>query len=179
MRFLKLIVLLFLTLSETLVEAQVIKWQENRPLIWTDFKGKPDYGSGTVAVTYRKIIYDYKCEIRDSIYLVTFTLGCLFDSGSSWVLRKTMNNEYILGHEQLHFDIQELFTRKLASAFRSTVYTSNYKAEIRSIYDKYWGECGRMEATYDSETRHSNDRNMQYRWQLFIYEELKNLPKNY
>lgn len=161
------------------LKAQAIDWRENRPLTWADFKGKPDRNSGAAAVTYWNTVYTYKVEFRDCVYDITFNIRNVFDAQSSWVLWKSINNEYLLGHEQLHFDINELFTRKLAIELKTMVYTSNFKNEIDSIYNANRAECTTMEAQYDTETKHSNNSNMQYRWELFIYLDLKSLPSNY
>jgi len=178
MWFLKLITLLFLTLSSIFAKAQAIEWHEDRPLVWTDFKGKPDHNGGAVAVSYWNTVYTYKIEIIDSVYHITFDLKNLFDANLSWRKRDYWD-EYVLGHEQLHFDINELFTRKLAAAFHSAKFTSNYKSEIDAIYNKNRTRSAVMEALYDNETRHSNDQNMQYRWEFLIHLALRNLPRNY
>jgi len=179
MRLLKLIALLFLTFSPIFAKAQLIEWSEDRPLTWQDFKGRPDYKTGWGGVTFRNILYSYNCEFRDSVYKITFNIKSVFDTQKSWVKRAQMANDYALSHEQGHFDINELFARKMAAAFHSTVYSSNYKEEIKAIFDKYWAALNAMEAKYDAETEHSNNATMQYQWQLYISLMLKNLPRNY
>lgn len=177
--FLKIISLLFLLASPIFAKAQAIDWREDKPLTWEDFQGKADYKRGTVAVTSWLIDYTYNCQFQHCKYVITFNLRCLFDQKSSWRIRGDYYNEYVLRHEQLHFDIAELWTRKLSAAFRSTVYTANFKAQINDIYNKYLDECRKMQSKYDAETSHSENKNMQLRWQLFIYLELKNLLRNH
>ncbi|MDB5159521.1 MAG: hypothetical protein JWR50_4228 [Mucilaginibacter sp.] len=178
MRLLKLITLLILFISPTLLKAQAIEWQQDRPLTWNDFNGRPDYQSRYGAVSYWNIVYNYSPEYRDCSYIINFKIRNLFDKNASWE-RRDGESDYLLGHEQLHFDISEIFTRKLAAAFQSAVFTSNYKAEIDEIYSKIWAECGAMQVKYDSEAEHGSNKNMQLRWQLFVFLQLKALPRNY
>lgn len=170
--------LLILYVSPILVKGQAIEWNPDRPLTWNDFSGKPDYRSTHGAVSYWNITYTYQCENRDCTYIVIFNLKNLFDTQGSWVKRDA-ESDYLLSHEQLHFDICELFTRKLAAAFHATLFTSNFKAEIEEIYNKIRGECDAMQSKYDDESQHSKNTNMQYRWELYVYEQLKELPRNY
>lgn len=176
MQLKKLLTLLVISISPMLVKAQVIKWDANRPLTWADFKARPHDGSGSV--TYWGTRYTYKCDVFDCDYIITFDIANEFYTDASWVWWN-QQNDYLLNHEQLHFDINELYTRKLAAAFHSAVYTDNFKAEIEKIYNDTMAECAVMESKYDAETEHAGNTNMQYRWQLYIYLQLKALPRNY
>lgn len=89
------------------------------------------------------------------------------------------DDAYLLKHEQLHFDINELFTRKFAAAVNATVFTDNFRSEIQEIFNKNWAERCAMESRYDAESEHSRNSKMQYRWQLFVYLQLLHLPRNY
>jgi hypothetical protein len=178
MRLLKLIILSILTISSTLIKAQDIQWQADRPLTWKDFKGKPNFKTGYSAITFTSITYDINCQTKDSVsYAITFNLHCLFYPQASWVRTREHESDDLLSHEQLHFDIAELYTRKLAAAFHSAVFTRNYKEEIDDIYKKNAEEHRLMQVRYDTEVYRS--MNMQLRWQLYIYLQLKELPRNY
>ncbi|TSJ36508.1 hypothetical protein FO440_22000 [Mucilaginibacter corticis] len=180
MQILKPVVFLFLIISPTLTKAQqeVIRWDEKRPLVWSDFKGK--LGFGWSASTYSQIDYTYKVLNLDCEYIVTFDINNDFypKNSMSWS-HYNGDDDYLLHHEQLHFDITELFTRKFATALHSAVFTDNFKSEIAEIYNKNWAECEAMQSKYDAESEHSRNSKMQYRWQLFIYLQLKALPRNY
>jgi len=177
MQLKKLLLLLLIHTGLMPVKAQAIKWDEKRPLTWDDFKAYPQH-DGSGSVTYWGTAYDYKCVFSDCDYLLTFNIKNEFYPQASWVWWN-QRNEYLLGHEQLHFDINELYTRKLAAALYSAVYTENFKAEVEKIYNDTMSECAKMESKYDAETNHAGNVNMQYRWQLFIYLQLRALPRNY
>lgn len=178
MRLKNLTILLFLIIGPKLINAQVIKWQEDRPLKWDDFKGKPDYSQKAGAVTVWATNYTYNWENGDSTYIVTFNIENDFDVMGSWVLSDARTAD-LLRHEQLHFDINELFTRKMAAAFKSAIYTANIKAEIEKIHQKYKAESDAMEAKYDVETGHSKNRDKQLQWERYIKLQLLTLPRNY
>ncbi|GAB3920620.1 DUF922 domain-containing protein [Mucilaginibacter myungsuensis] len=178
MQFLNLTILFMLWVSPTVDDTRIVKWKEDRPLTWADFKGGPDYRAGAGSVIVWDTRYNYRVERRDTSYILTFTLDNVMYTDISWVMRDQMG-DYLLGHEQTHFDINELFTRKLAAAFKDAVFTSNYKAEMDTIFRQNRADCGAMESKYDKETSHAGNHNMQYRWQLFVFLELQKLPKNY
>ena len=174
----KLIVLLILIISPTLIKAQVIKWKEDRPLVWSDFKG--NLGFGWSATTNTQTNYSYKVLNIDCTYQITFDIETDFypKTSMSWS-HYNGDDAYLLKHEQLHFDITELFTRKLAAALHSKVFSDNFKAEIEEIYNENRNEWGAMESKYDAESEHSRNTKMQYKWELYIYLQLKALPRNY
>jgi hypothetical protein len=176
MRLLKLLFLLLLVNCAHPADAQYIPWEKDKPLVWKDFAGTPDENSSFTAVTSSHIEYSYHCEWRDSVYKVTFQLKNLFNTQRSWCKKR---NKDLLHHEQLHFDINEVFTRRLFVAFNSATYTANYKEEIRAIYDKFIAEERDFQTKYDSQTIHSKDWGSQVVWVQFIHKELDELPRNY
>jgi hypothetical protein len=178
MRFIILISILILAVSPKLSNAQVIKWEAGRPLVWGDYKGKPDYSQSAGAVTVWATNYTYNWNVINGTYVVTFNIENDFDMLGSWVLSDA-RTAALLRHEQLHFDINELYTRKMAAAFKSAVYTSNIKAEIEVIHQKYKAESDAMEAKYDAQTEHSKNAKMQSQWELYVYSQLNAIPRNY
>lgn len=95
-----------------------IVWSENRKLTWSDFKGKPDKNSAGSASTACKIeirpvnvLVDEKGNIQNYKPLKAVAL---FFPDLSWVKKK---KTHLLLHEQLHFDIVELYSRKLNRKF--------------------------------------------------------------
>jgi predicted secreted Zn-dependent protease len=72
---------------------------------------------------------------------------------------------YILAHEQAHFDITEIFARKLHKALMEYDFDqSTYKRDINSIYQRVVAEKEAFQAAYDKETDHSRNKRIQYEW---------------
>ena len=93
---------------------------------------------------------------------MTYKIKSLFSRTRSWGLHKT---DYILSHEQGHFDIAEIFARKLhkkMSEYRFDKRTCNKK--LGEIYDEIVEEKSEMQNDYDKETRHSINKEKQAQW---------------
>lgn len=146
---------------------EVIHWTKDYRLTWDDYKGKgnPSVGAAASTATYLGIDYNFSPEG------LTYTITCGFSKTRSWGLHKT---DYILGHEQGHFDIAEIFARKLHR--QMTTYKFNnatYQADLKKIYEDIVAEKEEMQNTYDAETNHSINKVKQAEWLGKIREMLK------
>jgi predicted secreted Zn-dependent protease len=95
-----------------------------------------------------------------------YTITCHFSKSKSWVLHKT---DHILAHEQGHFDIAEVFARKLNKQMSSYVFNKNtYKTELRNIYQGILDEKEALQNQYDAETNHSINKEKQAEWLIKI-----------
>lgn len=85
----------------------------------------------------------------------------------------------LLAHEQLHFDITELFARKLRKALTEFDFDNarNLKADLQALYRNAEQERALMQQQFDVETRHSMNEAAQLEWQKYIKEELSKLKK--
>ncbi len=151
-------------------DPDTIPWSEKRKLVWNDFKGPQDPNSDFIAFTSYHINYriDYKA---DTAY---FRVNCFFKKSESWVKSggKTVK---ILAHEQLHFDIGELFTRKVRKRLANHTYGGMklVKNEAQQIFQGLLDSCSAAQDKYDEETEHSIATAKQAEWEKKIPEELK------
>ena len=78
-------------------------------------------------------------------------------------------NERLLRHEQLHFDITELYARKIDSALTSFqgCYPKQYSRAIQ-IHDSLIIEWNKFQELYDKETGHSVNDSAQFQWEKKI-----------
>jgi predicted secreted Zn-dependent protease len=144
-----------------------IKWQEDRRLTWEDFKADPVKMGNTAAMTTTHLGFGYSVMNGQ----VTYKIDCRFEKKKSWGLVK---NDWILKHEQGHFDIAELFARKLNQ--RTTEYKfnrSSFKTDLDSIYKAVVEEKEKYQQQYDDETDYSRNKKKQEDWLKKIEEELK------
>ena len=82
--------------------------------------------------------------------------------------------DYILSHEQGHFDIAEIFARKLhkeMSKYRFNKKT--YQKDLKKIYDAVTEEKTEIQNNYDRETNHSINKREQAEWLKKIKEMLE------
>ncbi len=162
-RILTLPLLLMLLIAATTSYNEIV-WKDNTPLVWEDFNHnhKNDYYA---ALTASGITYSY--TIKPTAYEVE--IYAVFDKDESWVnLDKA--SDRLLVHEDLHFDITELWTRRLRRAVQET---SHIDADLLSaLYEKHLKGLARMQAFYDDETHHSLRKKAQYNWEKRVAAEL-------
>jgi hypothetical protein len=147
------------TLKKTVVnEDETITWRTERKLGWEDFMCSPQKQGDAVASTSTSLGIAYQVKNGD----LSFDITCHFSKNKSWGLLKT---DYILAHEQAHFDITELHARKLYEALYNYEFNaSTFKKDISAIYERIVKEKEEMQAAYDGETDHSRRKRVQYEW---------------
>jgi hypothetical protein len=146
-----------------------IDWDAHKKLIWDDFRQSPDPGSPNAALTSAVIKYDFAFSSTEGL---KFHIRCQFDKNKSWGRVKT---DYILTHEQGHFDIAEIFTRKLNKAFKEYTPTSNLKQDIYKIYGEVMHQFHEVQEQYDRETNFSINHPQQVEWSRKITQQLDDL----
>ncbi|MEY3443690.1 MAG: hypothetical protein RLZZ519_1971 [Bacteroidota bacterium] len=149
-----------------------IVWDATRKLTWEDFAGPADMETSSKAYTWSKISMGWDCE--DGVFKLTAVAK--FDKNRSW--KKDILTPALLMHEQLHFDITELYARKMRAHFAALpkacdLSTDEVKAQAQQILDAW----NARQLQYDEETRHSKEKEEQIRWELLIAKELKTLSK--
>ena len=84
--------------------------------------------------------------------------------------------DYLLKHEQLHFDIAELFARKMRKQFSEKKFNlKSMKTEMSNLYKDQFTKLGEYQKEYDKETNHSRITKKQAKWAKDVQEALDNL----
>lgn len=139
-----------------------LPWRFNRKLTWEDFKCAPVRNTEAVALTSTSLGITYKVKNRQFIY----DINCAFAKQHSWGLMKT---PYILAHEQGHFDITEIYARKLHQQMQDYRFNEkSFKQDISAIYQQIVKEKEACQERYDHETDHSRKKVRQEEWQVRI-----------
>jgi hypothetical protein len=150
---------------------EYIDWQKNRQLTWDDFKAPVNKNSSAAASTATHISANFSKKNN----VVSFTIACQFSKHESWAVSKT---PYILSHEQGHFDIAEIYTRKLYKAL--THHVKTFPGNINGldiIYQNIMDQKDSFQKLYDLETRHSIDKIKQEEWLQKIARTLNELEE--
>lgn len=109
---------------------------------------------------------------KDSIILF---LPATFSINTSWVIKKYETGE-LLKHEQLHFDIIELFARKLRKRILNTkITTKGTQEQLKKLQTDLQNEENAYQNLYDKQTDHSRNKQKQKEWGEKIAKELKEL----
>lgn len=147
----------------------LIDWKANRPLVWDDYKGTPNPASDAAALTATYLAIEYEMNEKG----VDWTIKCQFSKPRSWVKAKT---DHILLHEQGHFDIAEIFARKLNKKMEEYKFDRNtYQKDLKAIYDGITTDKENFQQQYDKETDHSRKKEQQAEWTEKIKKTLKEL----
>lgn len=138
-----------------------MNWSTTK-LTWSDYKAKPDPESDAAASTTTYLGISYNISGNNFSYKIESK----FSKTRSWGLHKT---PYILGHEQGHFDLAEVFARKLHMKMMEYKFNrKTYEKDLRKIYQDILDEKEKMQNEYDEETNHSINRNKQAEWLIRI-----------
>lgn len=149
-----------------------IEWNEDRKLTWKDFKGRPNRGNPMDALTDSGIEYSWYCSGSN----FSVEIHARFNPYKSWV--KGNKSLELLKHEQLHFDITELFARKMRRAFDELENPCGMsKTTIRNTAREVLNAWHQMQRDYDHETAHSRNPDEQSRWATKVARELRRLDR--
>ena len=149
------------------LEEDYIKWKDDRRLTWNDFKAAAQKIGNTAAMTTTHLGFAY--NVANGI--ITYTIDCRFEKNKSWGLVK---NDWILKHEQGHFDIAEIFARKLNKSITEYQFNrSSFQKDLDAIYKSVVDEKEKFQQQYDDETDYSRNKTKQEEWLKKIESELK------
>ncbi|MGB6152535.1 MAG: DUF922 domain-containing protein [Pricia sp.] len=152
-------------------EEETIPWSADRKLQWSDFKGSYFKTEWAAATTATGISYAFTASKKGGQQVVEIEVQCVFLPQKSWY-RPEVCDAVILSHEQLHFDIAELHTRKFRERLTSFKFTDNVKQEVKSIYLEILKELRSFQNKYDRETDFSKNLQQQLLWNRDIAAKL-------
>jgi hypothetical protein len=148
-----------------------ILWSSKKKLKWSDFKGTPRKDKGTIrAETYGEIA-TVKSYWKEGI--PKFDIRCYFLKNKSWTI---VDDIPTLDHEQIHFDIYEIYSRKIRKSFDSL----NKKKVIDfSIYEKVFNKFLKKNQDYNDkyDLDVKFDRSKQLLWKNLVSKELEELKE--
>jgi predicted secreted Zn-dependent protease len=167
--FLRKISLLAFLVFPLLIQAQgdeFIDWSPGKRLTWDDYLAKPSSTSDAAAITSTALGLEY--HVRNNA--LTYKVTCKFSKTRSWGKYKS---DYILMHEQGHFDITEIYARRLDNALREYNFNpKKFKSDLDEIYKVIMDEKEKVQNQYDLETDYSRNKEKQAEWVKRIEKEL-------
>lgn len=155
---------------------ETFSWEENKPLVWENFRGKPNPITDAAAQTASGISFGFSISKTGSrITDFTANVECVFYPTESWYKPEDVN-AHILRHEQLHFDITELHARRFRQRIsKIKASTPRLKKQLNDLYKATRIASSQMQNLYDEETNHSINKEQQKKWDDYIVAELKKL----
>lgn len=171
----KVLVTVFMQDRVTKPAGDTIYHDINKRLTWKDFKGIPDTKHYGGAVTASGYAFDADIKIERKIIYLNIGVYVFFTKSQSWK-KPSINSDYHLQHEQLHFDITRLGAENFIKELVNSKFTKdNYNQVLDSVFDKSYNENIALQNQYDKETRHSILTQQQHRWNVRIAEEMKKI----
>lgn len=172
MKFTHLLVV-FLLISSFISNEEKIPWSEDYQLKWSDFKSPTANGSGFVASTSSGIAYSFSSfgDSNGNIE-VNVKVTCNFYPKRSWYSKKDAS-DYILKHEQTHFDISELHARKFRKKIEEINFSDDMNSELEKLFYKFEDERVAFQKRFDKESDHSKKLEKELEWENYIAQQLK------
>lgn len=151
-----------------------IKWTKERKLTWNDFRGpvQSQMGDMVAAATYCGFGFETN-QLSSSNQKLKILVYNSFYTDKSWGHKEDQTPE-VLVHEQGHFDLCELYTRKLRERMNNVtnVNVHNLQSKLNNIYEQIKKEYGDRQERYEEETEHGLIAQAQQRWLNDIAKEL-------
>lgn len=169
--FLPLLAVFSMTITYGQDIQESISWSKDFRLSWEYFKGPVPPDAVAAATTASGISYEYSANLMFNEVSLDFKVDAFFYPQESWY-KPAVCDSVTLNHEQLHFDIAELYARKMRKQLQETSFSDNVKAEVREIYQNVLHELASYQERYDWETDFSRNLKAQLRWQKKIEKAL-------
>jgi hypothetical protein len=166
----KLIFIVVLVIISTEVFSQTLEWSSGRKIPVNDFKGKVPVGikeevaSSTVGI---------KCEIiSTSVWpdKINTKIYAVFYPEQSWLIKK-YTSDYLLNHEQRHFDIANAFAVKLQNKVIEEIKNiADYDKKFKILFDTNSSDLSDFQEKYDTDTNHGLNALKQVEYNKIISE---------
>jgi hypothetical protein len=155
---------------------QKIIWKEDHKLVWDNFKSKVSRKNNSDVIAYTHCGWEYSVvKSTNPKSPVKIEITAIFNEDMSWKDVKRIN-DYILLHEQKHFDIAELFVRKFRKEIAEKIKTSgDYNKNFNAVYSRISNDYKNFQMSYDKITEHGMNKEKQAEYNAHIAEELDNL----
>lgn len=153
-----------------------IVYTKNKLVNWSDFKGPvpanfPAVANSAVGFMYRAGMVSEGRDLKISIRITAF-----FIRPQSWVKEKD-KSDYILEHEQRHFDIARYGAERFRQKLLAATFSDGRAGDIiNKAYQEAWSEYQALQIQYDEETEHSINTAKQNNWNDKITGWLARIP---
>jgi len=152
-----------------------IFWESSQKLNWTDFQARNPSNAGVHAYSMVGISFAVLFNTETAVEVGVYGY---FQKESSWV-QSGQQTSHLLNHEQLHFDICEIYRRilkKRIMEYPDFTY-ANFGNKLNELFHKTFDEFNKEQELYDRITNHSIKKELQKEWNARIAKKLKELNK--
>ncbi|TXI67181.1 MAG: hypothetical protein E6Q46_03595 [Flavobacterium sp.] len=175
----KIIILFFLISKIAFAQSSfendsILIWNENRKITWTDFKSQNkvhSYEHASAVITPGLIAYPK--TIEESKIKKVKIIATVYKNKSWYKIKE----DYILNHEQVHFNITEIYARKFRKELAKIeesgdkINANTFLSLFHKIEDEHW----EFQFQYEDETQRGTNFNQQKIWNEKIQKLLNEL----
>ncbi|MDJ0365166.1 DUF922 domain-containing protein [Hymenobacter sp. H14-R3] len=145
------------------------RWSASRPLTMADFKGRPRPTESHAALTSANINTGAKCSSN----IFAGTAQASFSPSRSWVRDPARMTPALLRHEQLHFDIAEVYARQLRQQLAAiSLPCSKLGTTFDRVSQAAYAAWQQAEDAYDRESNHGLQHEQQAKWEAQVRQQL-------
>jgi hypothetical protein len=198
----RVVILLLVCLCQTVAFSQALipdtlRYSSTQKLTWEAFQSADEpleiMAKAELPVTLalkpeNKIPSFHKAELSTTISMAHIFTNALTGVASfrtyayvhrnrSWVYPEHIGDPTILAHAQLHFDIAELYARKLEKEINSKKINGNNVHKMEKIFAQFYAQMKQDQQLCDSETQGGANPQKQQEWEQSIRLQLANLPR--
>ncbi|WP_148783656.1 DUF922 domain-containing protein [Aquimarina intermedia] len=139
-------------------------YTEKSILDWSDFRGDPRLDNDFDASVNTGITYQWSYSKDKEAIELKYDVDSFCYPLLSWV-KKGQMTDYLLAHEQLHFDISELHARIMRKRLKEYKPGKNIRRDLNKMYKLVERMRTNMQEQYDIETDHSRNKESQKKWE--------------
>jgi hypothetical protein len=149
-----------------------LHWSAKRPLVLADFQGRPRPGEAHAALTSATVVAQVACKSNK----FTGSVQAAFDPTRSWVRDPATITAKLLQHEQLHFDIAEVYARRLRQKLTGIqIPCAQLGTTFQRLSNGIYADWEKAEDQYDRDTNHGLILAQQQIWEAQVQKELAEL----
>jgi len=136
------------------------------------FAGDTDINSSAAAITSSGFAFKAGFNNAGGKATLIIKVYCSFDKQMSW-MKPAGKNEYILQHEQQHFNISYLGAMEFMQQLKAATFTiDNYTKLIEKLYNQSSKNMEELQQAYDGETHNGIIKEKQQYWNEKINKRL-------
>ena len=128
------------------------------------------------AVTSSQPAVEVSVSNLDLQRVLTISMTNRFSYNKSWVSADALQDSGLLQHEQGHFDINEIYTRKTFQQLKQIKFSNDFQAEIARVMTIMNQERSKVQQAYERQTLHGLLHANQAKWNMDIEKSLTSLP---
>ena len=146
-------------------------YESDRPLVWGDFKARPNPGSRNNATIFSSFSLGGVSLMDSGSVVQTLEINVYMLPRQSWV---KVPSDYALNHEQRHFDVVRIVADRLIHRLENAELNLDfYQAIINDAYLDAYREMNRLQELYEKGTNHGLNPEGQATWNVWIDEALR------